>query len=372
MFCKEPKRVLHVMGKMDTGGAETFIMNIYRNLDRTKVQFDFIVHTTEKGYYDDEIISLGGKIFSVPKFTLKNLYSYVKAWNNFFKEYHSQYNIIHAHVRSTAAIFLKIAKKYGLITISHSHNTSSGNGISAIIKNLLQYPLRYTADYFFSCSKEAGEWLFGKKIVNNGRMKIIPNGIDAEKYTFNNFKRNMVRKELKIDNKSFVIGHIGRFENQKNHKFLVDIFKAIKKSNNEAILILIGDGHLTTTIKEKVKESNLTDSVRFMGVRNDIPDLLLAMDLFLFPSFFEGFGIVALESQASGLKTIVSDTLPEAVMVTDYIIPISLSQPAEYWANEILKYRNGYDRRNTKGEIQEAGYDIKEIANWLGEFYLKW
>ncbi|CAG9606595.1 glycosyltransferase family 1 protein [Pseudoneobacillus rhizosphaerae] len=370
MSIEKPKRILHVMGKMDTGGAETLIMNIYRNIDRTKVQFDFIVHTKDKGYYDDEIFELGGNIFRVPNFSLLNLKSYYLAWVNFFKTNNTQYTIIHSHIRSTAAIFLSIARKFGLVTISHSHSISSGKGINAIIKKILQYPLRYIADYFFSCSKEAGEWLFGKRVTSNRKFKIIPNGISLEKYTFSNSTRKKIRKNLNINEKTFVIGHVGRFEYPKNHEFLIETFKLVKKDNENSKLLLIGDGILTNYIKEKVKQSNLTNCVYFMGIRDDIPDLLQVMDIFVFPSQFEGFGIAALEAQASGLKTFVSDTIPEAVKVTDNIETISLSKPAEFWAEEILKYKNGYRRRDTMIKIKNAGYDVKEIANWLEEFYI--
>ena len=328
-------RVLHVLGGLNRGGAETMVMNLYRNIDRSKVQFDFIVHTKNKCDYDDEIKSLGGRVYNVPKYTGKNHFEYKKAWIRFFKE-HSEYKIIHGHVRSTAAIYLKIAKKNGLTTISHSHNTSSGKGLSAVVKNTFQYPTRYVAEYLFACSEFAGKWLFGRKSLHKDNFYILNNAIDGKSFIFDKKIREDKREEFKIKDR-FVIGHIGRFHPQKNHDFLIDIFKKVHDINNNAVLMLVGDGELKQIIQEKIENLGLCDSVIFTGVRSDIPDLLQAIDVFVFPSIFEGLGIVAVEAQAAGIPCIVADTIPKEAYITDLIKSISLSEPVDVWSKAILK-----------------------------------
>ncbi|SJZ87871.1 glycosyltransferase family 1 protein [Garciella nitratireducens] len=364
----EPIRVLHVFGRLDTGGAETMIMNVYRNIDRSKVQFDFIVHTKEKCDFDGEVKHLGGKIHRIQQYIGRNHFQYKKAWHNFFRQ-HPEYNIIHGHMRSTAAIYLKIAKQYGLTTIAHSHSTSSGSGFSAIAKNILQYPIRYISDYFFACSENAGKWLFGKQILRSNKFFIVKNTIDSKSFVFNKLVRLKKRKEFNIEDK-FVIGHIGRFSYPKNHMFLLDIFKEIHKENENAILMLVGDGELRQQIERKIIDLNLLDNVIFTGVRSDVPELLQAMDVFVFPSLYEGLGIVTIEAQAAGVPCIVADTIPKEAYVTDLIKPICLKESAIIWAENILKYTNKFKRRNTYEEIKNSGYDILETTKWLQDFYM--
>ncbi|WP_444659805.1 glycosyltransferase family 1 protein [Caproiciproducens sp. R2] len=365
------KRILQVFSAMNAGGAETFIMNIYRHIDRSKIQFDFIVQTHDKCFYDDEIYDLGGKIYYIPKLTSNNYFTYRKAWNTFFKRHKGEYHIIHGHAQGTAAIYLSIARKHELITFIHSHNTSSaGNKIIAFAKDIFQYPIRWIADEKFACSEDAAIWLYGKKQVKNRNINIIQNAIDIEKFSFSQFKREVKRKELQLQNK-FVVGHIGRFNPQKNHLFLLDIFKAIHDRNRNAILLLIGDGELRPQIEKKIIQLGLEDSVILTGVRMDTAELYQAMDVFVFPSLFEGLGIVSIEAQAAGLRCIVSDVIPHEALITDLIEPMSLQASPLEWAKKILKYSNGYERKDTLEQIREAGYDIKEQAKWLEKFYIK-
>lgn len=364
----EPIRVLHVFGKLNRAGAETMIMNLYRNINRSKIQFDFIVHTEEKCDYDEEIRYLGGKIHRVPRYLGKNHLTYKKVWNKFFKA-HPEYKIIHGHVRSTASIYLKIAKRYGLATIAHSHNTSSGTGFLAIVKNTLQYPIRYIADYFFACSENAGIWLFGKKTCEKNNFYILNNAIDTQKFIYNSDVSLKKREEFLIVDK-LVIGHIGRFHTQKNHEFLIDIFKELHDRNKNSVLMLVGDGELRKSVEKKVSDLGLTDSVIFTGVRSDIPELLQMMDVFVFPSLYEGLGIVTIEAQAAGVQCIVADTVPDEVFITDLIKKVSLRKSAKAWADIILQCQN-YKKRNTIKEIKSAGFDIKDTANKIEAFYQK-
>ncbi len=363
----EPIRILHVLGILNRGGAETMIMNLYRNIDRSKIQFDFILHSQEKGYYDEEIINLGGRIFYVPRYSTKTVFNYIKVWNDFFHK-HKEYRVIHGHVRSTASIYLNIAKKYKLTTIAHSHSTSSGFGLDAFVKDILQKPLKGNlADHLFSCSESAGKWLFGSKNMN--RVSVLKNSIEVNKFTYNELVRTRMRSELGIDQR-FAIGHVGRFQTEKNHEFLINIFEEVHDKNDKTVLILIGDGELRQSIERKVVDLGLSDSVIFTGIRSDIPALLQAIDVFLFPSLYEGLPVTLIEAQTAGLRIISSDTITEEVILTDLVEMVSLQQPDSYWADRVLQYSEGYERRNTNSEILNAGYDVKENAKGLEEFYL--
>lgn len=365
----EPIRVLQVFAQMNRGGAEAMIMNLYRTMDRSKVQFDFVVHTNENCSYDEEIRSLGGYIYRMEAYNGKNHFKYKKKWSIFLKN-NSQYKIIHGHVRSTASIYLNIAKKFGLITISHSHNSSSGKGLSALAKNILQLPIRNIADYLFACSRPAGEWLFGKKACEKENFYLVKNALDLEQFVFNENIRLKKRREFNIEDK-YVIGHVGRLHPQKNHDFLIDIFKEVHTNNKNTVLLLVGDGNLKSVIEKKIRKNGLTNNVIFSGIRSDISELMQAMDIFVFPSLFEGLGIVTIEAQATGLPTIVSETIPSEAYLTDLIIKEKLSSSSKEWAKTILKYTEGYLRENKIETIKSKGYDINETAYWLQNFYLK-
>ncbi|MEI2436130.1 glycosyltransferase family 1 protein [Priestia megaterium] len=363
-------RVLHVLGGMGRGGAETMAMNIYRNIDRSKVQFDFVVHTDSECDYDKEILELGGIIHRMPRYKGTNHLAYKKAWNQFF-QHNSDYTVIHGHMRSTASIYLGIAKKYGLITIAHSHNTSSGSGLSAFVKNSFQFRIRFIADYLFACSLSAGKWLFGEGACAKNNFILLKNAIDTKKFQYNEYTRMAKRDELEITNK-FVIGHVGRFHEQKNHTFIIDIFKGIKQKKSNAVLLLIGDGELKKEIEKKVQDLGLTDSVIFTGIRSDIPELLQSMDLFLFPSLHEGLPVTLIETQASGLPSLVADTVTQEVRLTSKIKYIPLDSHIDNWISEALKYENESDRNtDTIKDLTKAGYDIETGAKWYEKFIIE-
>lgn len=364
----EQVKILQVLGRLDRGGAESMIMNIYRKLDLNKFQFDFVIHTNDHCDFTEEILSLGGRIYSVPKYNGKNHFIYKKWWNAFFKK-HPEYKIIHGHVRSTAAIYLKIAKKYGLTAIAHSHSTSSGSGLSANVKQLMQLPIRYTANYFFACSQSAGEWLFGKQVCKKSKFKLLHNAIDTGKYVFYNEIRRNKRNELNLESK-FVIGHIGRFSQPKNHSFLIDVFSSLHNQCQESVLLLVGDGGFRPQIEDKIMRLGLKNSVKFLGVRDDIPELLQAMDVFVFPSIYEGLPVVLVEAQASGIKIVASTNITDEICLCPEIEMMELSLGAKKWADKVLQFKNGYKRRNTQSEIISEGYDIISTVKMLEDFYM--
>jgi glycosyltransferase involved in cell wall biosynthesis len=366
----EPIRILQVFAEMNRGGAETMIMNLYRTIDRTKVQFDFIVHTIEKCAFDDEIEKLGGKIYRLPKYVVTNHFSYSKAWRIFLNN-NKNFNIIHGHMITTASIYLNQAKKKGLITIAHSHSTSSGNGFKKTVKNILKYRIRFIAEYYFACSIDAGKWLYGKKIIFNEKFKVINNSINTKKFIFDNEIRNNMRLKLDVFDK-FVIGHIGRFDSNKNQEFLIDIIQEIKRLDHDVQLILVGDGIDRIKIEKKVSFLNLRDKIIFTGIRSDISNLLQAMDLFLLPSKSEGLGVVLIEAQATGLHCIVSDNIPEEAIITDLVTKLPLKYSIDKWVKTILASKNNCEINREKYNelVNKSGYEVKSTALELQGFYL--
>lgn len=360
-----------MFGGLDAGGAESRTMDIYREISKEKVQFDFLIHTEKKGFFEDEIIKMGGRIYRIPRFGLRSLFSYANKVNEFFLN-HPEYKVVHGHILSTAFMYQRSAMKNNIpVRIAHSRcgsrtEISFENVIKEIFKRLTKF---YVTDQF-AVSKIAGESAFGVRNFRNGKVKVLPNAIKSDKYDYNEELRKKIRKEMNLDDK-FVIGHIGRFQQQKNHKFLIEIFNEVQKRKNDSMLLLIGDGELRKDIENKVKELGLSEKVLFTGIRSDVPNLLQAMDVLLFPSFFEGLPGVVLESQAAGLPCIISNKITSEIKITDLVEYISLEENAVCWADKVLNYSDGFTRKNTSKKIIEAGYDIKSVAKWYEDYYLK-
>lgn len=364
-----PIRVLHVLGKLHRGGAETMVMNLYRNIDKEKIQFDFVVHTEKVEAYENEIHNFGGKIFRIPAYKGYNHFEYIHAWKELLSN-HPEFKIIHGHVRSTASIYMLIAKQYNRITISHSHSTSNGNGIAAVIKRIMQYPIRYIADYFFAASEQSGKWLYGDQIIQKKNFLILKNSINIQDFEYNEGIRKTIREKLNLENQ-FVLGHVGRLHESKNHIFLIEIFNEILKINTNSKLILVGKGNLIDVIREKAILLNLEENILFLGERSDIADLIQAMDVFVFPSIYEGLPVSLIEAQASGIPIVASDSITKNVNITNLITFISLSSLPSFWAKQIIKYKDNYPRENYSVEIKKAGYDIKTNAKKLERFYTR-
>lgn len=360
------QRILHVIGRMDRAGAETLIMNLYRNIDRSRYQFDFMVFTKTKADYDDEIEELGGRIYHMPAFNGIN-YPYLAYLINKFFDEHS-YSVVHGHIGSLAPMYLAIAKKHGSYTIAHSHSTNSSSFLYRTTFTILAWSVRYIADYFFACSEEAGIDRFGMKIVNSDHFKIINNGIDSDLYRYSAERHEKMKEQFSLTDK-IVFGHVGRFALAKNHPFLIDVFNEIHKQIPDSVLVLAGRGPDEDKIKKQVTDLDLNESVYFLGIRNDVPDLMNLFDCFIFPSFTEGLGIVGIEAQAAGLPCFMSEGIPEEAVITDHAWRMNLEDGSKKWADEICSKIADYKRNDSTEKVKKAGYDIKSIAVELQLFY---
>ena len=354
-----------IVHEMNRGGIENFIMNLYRSIDRSKIQFDFVEHTNKRCAFDGEIESLGGKIYHCPDYRIINHFEYLKWWNIFLKE-HNEYKVVHSHLDSSANIHLRIAKKYNRITIAHSHNSSEGFGIRALVKTMLKFNFNNCCDYKFACSREAGEWLFGKKV----NFIVLNNGIDSKKYVFNESQRNLLRNQLNIKSDELVLGHIGRLNKVKNVAFILEILKELNDLGIKSKFVSAGQGSEYDCLVKKAKALNIENDVVFLGLRDDINCVVQLFDVFVFPSFYEGLPVSVIEAQASGLKCLLSDTVSKEVDITGNVEFMSLENSPREWAEKI-KTMLPYKRENTKQKIVDSGYDIKTTVDYLTEFYLQ-
>lgn len=360
---RQKTRVLHVAGNMNIGGAETFVMNVYRKIINDNIQFDFVIHGKE-GKYIPEIRKLGGNIYHISdrkKNIFLNLYQYYKLFKN-----HKEYNTIHIHTNSSIVFpTLIIAWLCRIkVRICHSHSTSTKRKKLHIIFRPM---LRLFANQYFACSNSAGEWLYGKKTITKGKVRIINNGIDSGRFQYDPLIRKDLRKELGITEK-FVVGHIGNFRTPKNHSFLIDIFNKLQQRNEKAILVLVGGGELIDDIKEKVRCLGLQDKVLFLGVRKDVNVMLQIFDVLVFPSIFEGLPVTLIEAQATGLKCLVSDRITEEVKITDLVEFLSIEEDPEEWARIIESY-SFYTRKTRDREIITNKYDISNTVKILLDIY---
>lgn len=353
------ERVLHIVPNMAMGGLETFIMNMYRNIDRNNIQFDFLVHYKVRQYYDDEIESLGGHIYRMSVREDNNFFYYIWKLHKFFC-LHSEYRIIHAHMESLGIVYMLVAKLHGVkVRIAHSHNSNSEPTFKGKIKYLLSRMYSVYATDLFACSKVAGDYMFANK-----KYTIINNAINVDKFVFNRKVRNDVRTELNLSDKNLVIGMVGRFEKQKNHEFAVKVFKEVVRKSPEAVLLLIGKGDLESHIRYMVKKFQLEKSVRFLGIRSDMDRLYQAMDVFFMPSLFEGLPVAGIEAQASDLNCIFSDTISEELRIIPKVKYLSFDDNVNVWVDAILNTKVE-DREDRHRELEHNGYDTKIGAEKL-------
>ena len=358
-----PIRILQVVTHMERGGLESMIMNYYRHIDREKVQFDFLVHRQERAAFDDEIESLGGRIYRLPRL-VPWCKDYLSALNCFFDE-HPEYKVIHVHQDCLSSVILKVAAQHNvLVRIAHSHNANQDKNLKYPIKLWFRRSIPQYATNLFACGKDAGDWMF-----SGAPYQIINNAIDVAVYTYDPEKRTEMRHQLGLTDE-LTIGHVGRFNPQKNHPFLLDIFAALLKKEPNAVLLLVGGGEDMPKMQAKAQKLGISERVRFLGVRSDVADLMQAMDVFVFPSLYEGLPVTMVELQAAGLPCLISDKVPPECILTDGLVDIlPLSAATETWADNIFKKRD-IPRTDRRVEITAHGFDITTEAVKLQEFYI--
>lgn len=356
-------RVLHIVTYMGRGGLETMIMNYYRHIDRSQIQFDFLVHRDFRADYDDEIEALGGIIYRLPRLVPWSI-TYNKSLDAFFAS-HPEYKIVHVHQDCLSGVILKAAQKQGVpVRIAHSHNSSQDKNLKYLLKLFYMRQIPRYATQLFACGKEAGDWMF-----RGASYRVMNNAVDTKKYIYSSEMRDRMRCQLGISKDAFVVGHVGRFDPVKNHTFLIDVFAYLKKEREDAVLLLVGDGAMRKEMEQKATALGLTHSVIFTGLRSDVPELMQAMDVFVFPSLYEGIPLTLIEAQAAGLPCLVSDGVPKECAKTDLVTRCELKDGAQVWAEQIL-WMCGAARRDTSVQIAQSGYDLKENALWLQNYYL--
>lgn len=373
---EQPVRILHILGNTQLGGAESRIMDLYRHMDRSVVQFDFVVHSKEEGYFNEEIRKLGGRIFRVPRFRVLNYFSYCRAWKKLLQEHRdadgrSEFHMIQGHMTSTAAIYLPIARKCGIeTTIAHARSAGVDKGLKGILTRFLRRNLSKKADYLFTCSELAGISVFGKKAVEQGRTRFLPNAIDCQKFAPDPLVREKIRRELGIEN-CYVIGHVGRFHYAKNHEYLLRVFaELVKRKTRDYVLLLLGEGSGMEDIRILSRELGIGDKVYFLGNKSNVNDYYQAMDYFVYPSRFEGMPGTIVEAQTAGLRCLMSDTICKEVIATELVTTRSIREDPGLWADEIEQHLQ-YQRSSRVDEMKELGFDVHGQAVLMTDFYTK-
>lgn len=369
----KPIRILHITEMLSAAGIESFIMNIYRRIDRTSVQFDFLVLRNELEFYDDEIKALGGKkywIQSTKHNTLLRIFDEANQIENFLNRH--SYNIVHVHYTTPLrAPYLKAIARAGVNTrIYHSHSAyvSGKNIVKLLIYEIMRKQITKWATDYLACSQAAAEWIYEKKLIKNNKTRVVYNGIDTSKFSYDKKNRELIRSKYRIENQ-FILIHTGRFEEQKNHIFVIKVFNELKKSCPEAKLMLLGSGKLLNEIKLEVKKLGIDNDVLFLGVKSDVFRYLSAADCYIMPSLYEGLPVAAVEAECSGLPCLFSTNITKEVALIDEIAFLSLEASIEDWVDQILKFRKII--RCDKSElIKQKGYDIQTVADEMQHFYL--
>ena len=356
-------RILHVITGMGSGGAESMIMNWYRKIDRTKIQFDFHLRSNEN-IYRDEIEEMGGRVYYMPEFPKRYFSNFLQTYK-FFKKHHKEYNIIHVHANALiyTNVFL-IAKHFGIKhRIIHSHSTSTKSKLFLPLHRINKLRIKRMANCFLACSKEAGKWCFKDSFT------VINNGIDTEKFKYSKSDREDIREEFGIEKNATIFCHVGRFLEVKNHSFILELFEKIYEEDNESFLILVGTGPLKEKYENAVKEMNCRNNVIFAGVRSDVQKIMSASDVLIFPSLYEGVAVTLIEAQANGLYSVVSDVLPSVVKITDNIVFLSLKDELETWKN-VVKNQIDVDRLQCNEMVKNSDFNIENVAGYLQSIYI--
>lgn len=347
-------RVLHITEMLSAAGIESFIMNMYRNIDRNKVQFDFLVLRNQKEFYDDEVKKLGGRkyyVHSKKNNTWMRILDEANQIEKFLKENH--YDIVHIHYTTPLrAPYLLAAKKAGVGTrIYHAHSAAI-SGKSKLKMMVYEYYRKKIIEWgtdWVGCSRAAAEWIFPQKYVDSDKVKVVYNGIDTKRFKYNVEKRREIRAELGIAD-NFLLVHTGRFIDQKNQGFVLDVFKVVKQKNPDAKMVFLGTGNLLNEIEQKAEMLGIKSDVFFLGVKENVQDYLSAADCYIMPSLYEGLPVAAVEAQCSGLPCVMSANITKEVALTKATCFLSLDESVDVWADEVLKYRNAIKFSNEESK----------------------
>lgn len=364
----EKIKILMVVGNTRMGGAQAFILNVLHNIDRERFQIDLAINFyAEHDGIEDECRALGCHIYILPYFKVYNYLSYVSAWDKFLSEH--KYDIVYAHSTNSASVYLKIAKKHGCKTIAHSHSAGyRGGKFEQLTKKFFVKKIGNVSDYWFACSDKAAKRLFGADYRQYKHYYDIPNAIEPQKYLFNKETRTRIRKNIGVTDDNFLCGHVGTFSVVKNHKYLVDIFKEILSKNPNAKLVCCGAGALMGSVKEHARELGVLDSIIFAGVVKNCNEFMMAMDVFIFPSIFEGFPVSILEAQATGLPAVISDVITTEVDLTSLVNRMSINESPSLWADKILSLQAS-ERSQYNNVIVRSRFNMSETVKWFETLY---
>lgn len=367
IFMDNKIRVLHIIGIVCGGGVEKVVMNYYKHIDRSKIQFDFVIDGYNKSIIDDEIRSLGGRVYHIESYK-KNIIVYMWQLYKIIKK--NNYSIVHSHINSLGFFSLFPAwMANAKLRLLHNHSTANkGENMRYWLKCMLRPFAPLFANRFLACSYLAGEWMYGPKMMKQGKVTIVNNAIDLEDYAFDENMRLQYRKEMNIPEDAKVIGHVGRFVFQKNHSFLIDVFKQIRELDKTAYLVLIGDGELKSSMQQMVDRYHLTEYVKFLGLREDVQKIYNVMDVFVLPSWFEGLPVVSIEAQANGLPCVFSSYVTKESKLTNNVEFLKISEGKDVWCDRIIK-KNRSPYEFVIKEMQDAGFDINIQASKLISLY---
>lgn len=364
----EPIRVLHVVGAMDRAGTETMIMNLYRSFDRERYQFDFLVHEERACDYDGEIERLGGRLYRLPRFNGMNARSYQRAVRALLAE-HSEWAIVHGHIGSSAALYLREARRLGRKTVAHSHAQHFPLSAGEVAFRVVSYPTRFIADEFLACSQTAGLDRFGKSVVTGSHFRVLKNGIAVERYACDETAHREAKHRLGLG-AGPIIGHVGRLTEVKNHDFLLEVFGLLLQREPGARLVLVGRGEREDELRSLVAGRGLADAVVFYGVTDDVASVLKGLDGFVFPSHREGLPVALVEAQASGVPCLMSTGVSPEALISPSAVRLPLGEGAARWAETLCGLLAAGNRRGEGAvRVRETGFDIEESSRWLMGFY---
>ncbi|MDD6133101.1 MAG: glycosyltransferase [Selenomonadaceae bacterium] len=367
---KKPIRILHVLNSLNRGGAETMLMNYYRKIDRSRFQFDFVVHDTNPGAYADEVRRLGGHIYYVPKLKGYNLFSCIFSWQKIFREAKDD-RIVQGHMPSTAGLYLLLARFNGRFAIVHAHSDDRANEDSIgrrIARKILYQLTRQVAQRFYGCSKQAGMARYGKAIVESEAFSLWHNAIDYGRFAFRPEARDSMRHRLDLSAATFVMGHVGRFTWAKNHEFLIQLFAEFHRQHSKSCLLLVGDGELRSKVEQQIRKLGISKSVIMTGAVDNVEDYMAAMDVFIFPSQYEGLSTVNIEAQINGLKCLVSTGVPEEVCIAAGQVKFMTLTDKREWLSELEKCMI-MGRTYSTVALQNRDYDITSSVKWAEAEY---